>query len=196
MIKIRKNCFETNSSSTHALCLDVTNKYPKYTKEHLEAFTDVIYPFSPEDESKFNDPHVFFELKDKIRYFWTIFVREYFTNTNKDQEDFMCRLQTLIPQASFAYRFPHLKDDEWTFIGDNALYMEDAAYVLEGKSEYNKDGSVAHWTKSELEAFLLNGVIVFGDRDNYDYVLHESRIEQFIKDQEFKVWRIIQDDSD
>ena len=49
MVKIRKGCFETNSSSTHALCLDTTNKYPKYTREHLEAFTDVVYPFSEEE---------------------------------------------------------------------------------------------------------------------------------------------------
>lgn len=59
MIKIRSNCFETNSSSTHALCLDTACKFPKYTKEHLAAFTDVVYPFSPEEASKFDDPHVF-----------------------------------------------------------------------------------------------------------------------------------------
>ena len=187
MIKIRKNCFETNSSSTHALCLDVTNKYPKYTKEHLEAFTDVIYPFSPEEASEFNDPHVFFELKDKIRYFWTIFVKEYFGDTNKDQEDFMCRLQTLVPQASFAYKFPHLKDDEWTYFRDNAAYMDDSSYVLAGKSDYNKHGSVAHWPIGELEAFLLNGVIVFGDRDNYNHMLYESVINLVIRDNGLKV---------
>lgn len=187
MIKIRSNCFETNSSSTHALCLDTQNKFPKYTKEHLEAFTDVVYPFSPEEASEFNDPHVFVELKDKIRYFWTIFVREYFGDTNKDQEDFMCKLQTLVPQASFAYTFPHLKDDEWTYFRDNAAYMEDASYVLEGKSDYNEYGSVAHWPIGELESLLLNGVIVFGDRDNYNHILCESMIDLFIYDNGLKV---------
>lgn len=180
--QIRKGVFETNSSSTHALCLDTTNMYPKYTTEHLEAFTDVVYPFSEEEASKFNEPHVFFELKDKIRYFWTIFVREYFGDTNKEQEDFMCRLQTLVPQASFAYRFPQLKDNEWTYFRDNAAYMEDAQYVLD--SDFD---SVAKWSIGELEAFLLNGIIVFGDRDNYNHILCESMIDLFIDDNKLKV---------
>lgn len=182
MIKIRSNCFETNSSSTHALCLDKTNKYPKYTEDHLEAFTDVVYPFSPEEASEFNDPHVFVDLKDKLRYFWTIFVREYFGDTNKEQEDFMCRLQTLVPQASFAYKFPHIQDDEWTFFRDNAAYMEDANYVLDGDED-----SVTRWSVDELREFLLNGIIVFGDRDNDDYILHDSKIKLFIKDNNLKV---------
>ena len=182
MRQIRKNVFETNSSSTHALCLDTRNNYPKYTKEHLEAFTDVIYPFSEEEASKFNEPHIFFELKDKVRYFWTIFVREYFGNTNKEQEDFMCKLQTILPQVSFAYKFPHLKDGDWTYFRDNAAYMEDAEYVI--NDEYD---SVAKWGISKLKDFLLNGVIVFGDRDNYDYFLHETRIESFIRDNKLKV---------
>ena len=187
MVKIRKNCFETNSSSTHALCLDVTNKYPKYTKEHLEAFTDVVYPFSEEEVHKFNEPHVFFELKDKIRYFWTIIVKDYLNMLEQDQVQFMCKLQTLVPQASFAYRFPQYEKDSYMFIGDNAAYMEDACYVLEGKSDYNKDGSVAHWPISDLEALLLNGVIVFGDRDNYNHILCESVIDLFIRDERLKV---------
>ena len=177
MVKIRKGCFETNSSSTHALCLDTTNKYPKYTREHLEAFTDVVYPFSEEEAHKFSEPHVFFELKDKIRYFWTIFVREYFGYTEKPQEDFMCKLQTLVPQASFAYRFPHIEAHEWTYFRENAAYMEDAQYVLDGDED-----SVTRWSTSELESFLLNGVIVFGDRDNYNHILCESIIDLFIKD--------------
>ena len=184
MIKIRKNCFETNSSSTHALCLDVRNSYSKYTKEHLEAFTDVIYPFSPEEASKFNDPHVFYELKDKIRYFWTIFVREALGCSSEEQE-FMCKLQTIVPQASFAYKFPHYEEHVW--YRDNAAYMEDAEYVLR-YDKYNKD-SVASWSIGELEAFLLNGVIVFGDRDNYNQILCESVIDLFIEDNNFKVLR-------
>ena len=180
--QIRKSVFETNSSSTHALCLDITNMYPKYTTEHLKAFTDVIYPFSEEEAAKFNEPHVFFELKDKIRYFWTIFVREYFGYTEKPQEDFMCKLQTLVPQASFAYRFPQFQDKEWIFFKDNAAYMEDCQYVLDS----DKD-SVANWSIGELESFLLNGVIVFGDRDRYNYILCESMIDLFIDDNNLKI---------
>lgn len=184
MIKIRSNCFETNSSSTHALCLDTECKFPKYTKEHLEAFTDVIYPFSPEEASKFNDPHVFFELKDKIRYFWTIFIRESYRDNDMEQK-FMCKLQTVVPQASFAYKFPIY--EEYVYVRDNAAYMEDAEYVLRD-DDYNND-SVSRWSVEELESFLLNGVIVFGDRDNYNHVLLESVIDLFIQDNNFKVLR-------
>lgn len=180
MIKIRSNCFETNSSSTHALCLDTTCKFPKYTKEHLEAFTDVVYPFSPEEASKFNDPHVFVDLKDKIRYFWTIFVEGYFGNTDWEQDQFMCKLQSCVPQASFAYKFPLYREHVW--VRENAAYMEDANYVLDGEED-----SVTRWSVDELKEFLLNGIIVFGDRDNYDYILHDSKIELFIKDNNLKV---------
>lgn len=180
MIKIRSNCFETNSSSTHALCLDTQNKYQKYTKEHLEAFTDVVYPFSPEEASKFEEPHVFIELKDKIRYFWTIFVQNYFGNTNREQEEFMCKLQTIIPQASFAYKFPEYKENVW--FRDNGAYMEDSDYVIGD----DKD-SVAHWSIDKLEEFLLNGVIVFGSRDSYNYVLCEPKLKLFINDNKLKV---------
>ena len=182
MKQIRKNVFETNSSSTHALCLDTHNNYPKYTQEHLDAFTDIIYPFSEEEASKFNDPHIFFELKDKIRYFWTIFVHWYFGNTNKEQEDFMCKLQTILPRVSFAYKFPHLKDGGWVYFRNNAAYMEDAEYVID-----DEDDSVAKWDIPKLKDFLLNGVIVFGDRDNYDYYLMKSRIKILIDDKFLKV---------
>ena len=184
MIKIRKNCFETNSSSTHALCLDVKNTYFKYTKDHLEAFTDVVYPFSPEEASKFNDPHVFFELKDKIRYFWTIFIRDSYCDNDMEQK-FMCKLQTVVPQASFAYNFPIY--EEHVYVRDNAAYMEDAEYVLRD-DDYNND-SVSRWTVDELEDFLLNGVIVFGNRDNYNHILCESVINLFIQDNNLKVLR-------
>ena len=184
MIKIRKNCFETNSSSTHALCLDVKNNYPKYTQEHLEAFTDVVYPFSPGEASEFDDPHVFFELKDKIRYLWTVFVYNYLGDTDQEQEEFMCKLQTIVPQASFAYRFPKYNNEQYIWFKDNAAYMEDAKYVLNGEAH-----SVTRWTIEELKSFLLNGVIVFGDRDNYNHILCESVIDLFIKDNNLKVLR-------
>ena len=183
MINIRKNCFETNSSSTHALCLDVTNKYPKYTTEHLEAFTDVIYPFSPEEALKFNEPHVFFELKDKLRYLWTVFVHNYLGNASNEQGEFMCKLQTIVPQASFGYKFP-IFTEKGTWFRENAAYMEDSCYVLD-----DYPGSLIYWPIGELESFLLNGVVVFGDRDNYNHILFESVFDLFIKDNNFKVLR-------
>lgn len=181
MITVRHGVFETNSSSTHALCLDTQNKFPKYTEEHLEAFTDVVYPFSPEEASEFNDPHVFVDLKDKIRYFWTIFIREYLGGTEWEQERFMCKLQSCVPQASFAYKFPLYKDNDVWF-RENAAYMEDAEYVLDGESD-----SITRWSVDQLRSFLLEGVIVFGDRDNYDYFLCDPRIKIFISDNNLKV---------
>lgn len=183
MISIRKNCFETNSSSTHALCLDTTSKYPKYTKEQLEEFSDIIYPFSEEEASQFDEPHVFEDIKDKLRYLWTIFIRECLGNTTLEQERFMCKLQTVVPQTAFAYKFPVYGENVW--FRDNAAYMEDAGYVV-ADDDYNTD-SIVHWSVDELRELLLNGVIVFGDRDRYDYVLHQSCIDTFIKDNKLKV---------
>ena len=60
--------------------------------------------------------------------------------------------------------------------------MEDAQYVLDSDED-----SVANWSIGELESFLLNGVIVFGSRDNYDYRFLESKIDLFIDDNKLKI---------
>ena len=182
MIQIRHNVFETNSSSTHALCLDTENNFPKYTQEHLDAFTDVVLPFS---DNIFHEPHIFSDLKDKIRYFWTIWIKKasYGEDTELFQK-FIGKLQSLVPQATFAYKFPHCSDDTtWYTIGQNAVYMEDSDYVFD---EEDTDG-ILFWPTERIREFLLTGVIVFGNRDNYDYRLMESMTDLCIKNNNLKV---------
>lgn len=92
----------------------------------------------------------------------------------------MCKLQTIIPQASFAYKFPEYEENVW--FRNNAAYMEDSDYVIG-----NDKDSVAHWSIDKLKEFLLNGVIVFGSRDSYNYDLCESKLKLFISDNKLKV---------
>ena len=182
MIKIRKNCFETNSSSTHALCLDTKNNFPRYTQEHLDAFTYTVQPFK---DDGFDDPHIFSELTDKLRYFWTIWLRQSFYGHDETLfQEFMGKLQSIVPNAVFAYQFPHYTEvTTWYSINGNTAYMEDSDYVLDEEDSEN----ILYWSVDKIKDFLLNGVIIFGDRDNYDYSLMESKIELFIKNKNLTV---------
>lgn len=182
MVKIRNGCFETNSSSTHALCLDTSNKYPKYTQEHLDAFTYTVLPFKDEG---FDEPHVFSDLTDKLRYFWTIWLQKSFYGHDETLfQAFMGKLQSIVPNAVFAYQFPHYTEDTtWYTINNNTKYMEDSDYVLDEEDSNN----ILHWSVDKIKDFLLNGVIVFGDRDNYDYRFFESVIDLLIRDEDLKV---------
>lgn len=175
--QIRNSVFETNSSSTHALCLDTNNKFAKYAQEHLDAFTYTVLPFKDEG---FNEPHVFSDLTEKLRYFWTIWLQKSFYGHDETLfQAFMGKLQSIVPNAVFAYQFPHYTEDTtWYTINNNTKYMEDSDYVLDEEDSDN----ILYWSVDKIKDFLLNGVIVFGDRDNYNYYLMESVIDLFIYD--------------
>ena len=157
MIQIRKNTFETNSSSTHAFAYYKEQKQ-KIDFENYEATIEVLdkdYPLT-------YPIHTFESIDDKLRYFYTIFVQEW----NPEEEswyrnyavkNFMDKIFEIFPRVTFV----PFKGDRW----NDMIYMEDSDCV------FNTD---CHWkdrihdlldNDDKLKKFFTDGVIYFGDRD-------------------------------
>ena len=166
MIQLRKNCFETNSSSTHAFVID-TLKRNEYTQDHLDSFTETIIPFNREEYSTWTEPMVFTDLKDKVRYLWTVFVRHNLQGDYDAAYKFMGMLQKLLPFAKFCIQFEHYDGEQYyrPFDDNTCMYLEDSDYIFNDNYTPELDA----WTEKELKEFLFNGVIIFGDRDMTDY---------------------------
>ena len=178
MIKIRKNCFETNSSSTHAFVIDTGDDAVKYTKDHFEAFTYSIFPYTKEEISKWDDPVILSDLKDKVRYLWSVYLYNCYLFEDTPALDFMIKLQAILPQAVFCIKFPNVGESKW----DILPYLEDSSYVL--TDSYGED--LTHWSEDELRKFLAEGVVIFGDRNLMDPYMYESRIDNVINQTRYK----------
>lgn len=178
MHKIRKRCFETNSSSTHAFVLDTDSEATKYADAHLEAFTECIFPYSKEEVMEWSDPVILSDLKDKVRYMWTVYLYHCDRFGGDRALELMSRLQQLLPQAVFCMQFPHGgADSKW----DVLPYLEDSDYVM---TDYYADDMTA-WSDTTLKEFLCEGVIIFGDRDRLD-ICGDSVIDTIIDQVRYK----------
>lgn len=144
MLTVRKNTFETNSSSTHCLC---------FSKQH-ETNADETILNSAMIIEPFTDTEVDYEmtlttLKDKLRYFLTVYEQADFTGNC-----FMQMLQRLCPNVVFRHTFSNSK-----------YLLEDAEYFFH-YDECESD----EFTESILKEFLLYGTVYFGSRDDEDYM--------------------------
>ncbi len=157
MIQIRRNTFETNSSSTHAFAYYKEEK-PKIDFENYEATIDcyhtdtLTYPI-----------HTFDDLEGKLRYFYTVYCYE--ANPNEDEWDrnhacknFMEKIFKIFPKVTWVEppKDPY-KD---------VLYLEDVNYVFY-TGQFSAGDELHHKlvTEDDIKNFLQNGVIFFGDRD-------------------------------
>ena len=157
MIQIRKNTFETNSSSTHAFAFYKEEK-PEIDFENYEATIDYYHV------DNFNYPiHTFDDLESKLRYFYTLYC--YYSNPNEEEWDrnhacknFMEKIFNIFPKV----RWVTPPSD----IYNEVLYMEDADYVFYTGS-FSCGDELHHKliTEADIKNFLQNGVIYFGDRD-------------------------------
>lgn len=182
-IQIRKGCFETNSSSTHAFVLD-THKKNEYTQDHLDAFTENIIPYTREEWGKWDDPIIITDLKEKIRYLWTVFVYNNIQGDYTPAYRFMGMLQRLVPYANFVLRFNTDTSSEYYNVccDNTCVYLEDADYIFNDNYTPELDA----WTEDQLREFLFNGCIIFGDRDRVDYY-GDSLIESLIDQSQYKL---------
>jgi hypothetical protein len=179
MLQIRSNTFETNSSSTHALCLFNDDTRVDCNLDELDI---IVKPFTDEDQAEFNEPHVFITVEDKLRYFWTIYNNQHLMYQEKSATDFMKLLQETCPHVMFATSFARIENDYSTFA--HYTYLEDYEYVLSDRwcgEEYLVKSIT---TVEEMKRMLLEGVIIFGDRDQHDYYgdsLVEKEIRKYTK---------------
>lgn len=143
---IRKNTFETNSSSIHSLAINQDSQ--------VKDFSDVdfkIEPFTYRDLYDFGN--VFTDLKDKLRYLWTIRCYEQDNGDDNFVDEFTSMLKSIFPKVIFI-------DVE------NVPYMEDYEDII-------NDPKILDETF--IRKLLNDGKIVFTSRDYY-YDDYESEL--------------------
>ena len=173
MIRIRKNTFETNSSSTHAFAFYKENK-PEIDFENYEETIEVYL------DDNFDYPiHTFDDLKSKLRYFYTQYCRYW-----KEDDDgwynmyaiknFMEIIFKILPKVTWVAP----PEDRYSIV-----YMEDGDCVWESNYWGNKE-ELYDIIKDEetMKRFLQNGVIYFGSRDIYDPVTYHTPWEDVYDD--------------
>ena len=153
MIKIRSNCFETNSSSTHCLVIKSEHSGQDNTTEDVFSKSYIVYPFT---ESVYKAEYT--TIEDKLRYFLTIYYQgeEYHTSL-------MQMLSKMFPNALFIRDFRSAGS-----FGPHPYIFEDA--------EYYEDNFTP--TEEELRDFMLNGTVYFGSRDSqefYDFIRYDVK---------------------
>lgn len=143
MIAVRRNTFETNSSSTHCLCYE---KSVELKSEDLEKLKEayIIKPFTGDDIVNYYDSGIS-EFKDKLRYFYTAYLQNSCNDTA-----FMRKLSKICPNVLFCDDFSDfryiIEDLDWLFSETHAL------------------------TDDDIIKILLYGNIYFGDRDSERYM--------------------------
>ena len=159
MIQIRRNTFETNSSSTHAFAYHKVNKLDI----DFENYEANITPFL-RDEKITIPIHKFESVEDKLRYFYTQY-RHYW---KPDDEDWY-RYTTLHNFMQLIFEiFPKVKfdlDEKYGYY--DLLYLEDADCVFD---DYWNDPEDLYNQIKDVETmkkFFNEGIIYFGSRDYY-----------------------------
>lgn len=152
MIQVRRNVFETNSSSTHSLSM--TNEYINDTEFDDFAFenTYIIKSFK---EHEIDDIMEFHSIKDKLRYFLTLYYQTLDTDLNSCKVKFMKLLKKIFPNAIFSLEL------EYSYV------FEDGEYFFD--NYYNTPECDKLMDEYTLKKFMLYGTINFGDRDSETY---------------------------
>ncbi len=178
MIKVRNSCFETNSSSTHALIVsndDFLNRDIDSDIDKLSAF-DIegnIEMLSGEISDRLENnvsygiyKGKFTNIIDKLRYLYTVLIQDnlyyernnhVYINESSDAYTIFVMLEKLFPKVKF---IPPKKAFNYIF--------EDCEYLVGDilKSEYLT-------TVRGLVAFFLKGRVEYCDRD-YDSDLSDE----------------------
>lgn len=166
MLNIRRNVFETNSSSTHCLTLDREQKYEVHEDLFLKDY--IIRPWSENSEPPYTSSKFELELKsieDKLTYFLTMYYQSYYCDGGKE---FLQRLQKLFPNTIFVLKC----DDSGNYVLEDGEYLFDEDEVVKLES----------LTDNQLKAFMEYGTIYFGSRDDelysdfLDYELNNKHI--------------------
>jgi hypothetical protein len=166
MIKIRRNVFETNSSSTHCLAINRDVQYEIHEDLFLKEY--VIKPWSENYQPPYlNSSRCKYDLElktieEKLTYFLTMYYQsnysDYFASDWDNGSSFIKRLQKIFPNTVFA-----LKCDE-----SSHYVLEDGEYLFD-EGRYGELHLLTALTDIQLKEFMEYGVIYFGDRDQESY---------------------------
>lgn len=150
----RSNTFETNSSSTH--CIALSNKI-QYPKSYLNAIKGIFSPYYEGMQIQMDDVNIYETPESKL--VWLLTATQHLDAD--DQKIIVDEIERILPNVNID-------------MGKGELYsIEDIEYLWDDvKPEY--------FTGSNLEKFLLEDVVIWGNRDLYDEVLGMSKIERII----------------
>lgn len=159
MFSIRRNIFETNSSSTHAIAIDGVKS--GLTKEDLLKDNGHYTPYDSEKHMRpAHDLNVYFSLEDKLMWLLTSIRQGYFgTPDSEDQNRKRIKelLIKIMPNATFD--FFDTKDCYYEF--------EDIEYMWDDYLDEGCEGAPL-FCEDTLVDFLCNGVVIWGSRDVYN----------------------------
>lgn len=144
MLKIRKNVFETNSSSVHTLTV---KKDLNADEDILKLTKEIIYPFAEEELKELqygDDLYIFTSIRDKLRYIWTCAIQ-----ANELDKGYKL-LKEIFPNVDFIY-----KPYEYIF--------EDCEWLFNSYSEEFTQWSLDQWKK-----WFVAGDVIIYNRDMYD----------------------------
>ena len=174
MINIRKNTFETNSSSTHCLAFD--NKV-KYDEKYLKNIKGVITPYQDGDDIQYNQINIYEKLEDKIK--WLLSSLRQATYENDDIQDYITRIKNNLKDLC-----PDLEIDMLPNL-DSYYEWEDIEY---GWSDWDGEPDLyLLLDKNNLKKFLLESTVIWGDRDYSEYTWGYY-IDDTIKNNYNEIW--------
>ena len=161
MINIRRNCFETNSSSTHCLVMSFEDKDRRILSEEDKILQQeyIIYPFT---EAEIKQPMEFKTLEEKLRWFWTAYLQG-----NDYHYSVIGTVQECCPNVIFTRKY----NKESNFV-----------YVFEDVEYYEED---IKWDYQTMKHFLLYGSIHYANRDRED---HEDYIDDVKRGKFYVKW--------
>ena len=154
MLQIRRNVFETNSSSTHSLSM--TNKYIEEDEYDNDVF-ERRYIIRPFKEDEVDDTMEFHTVEDKLRYFLTLYYQTWHYDSDPDSYriKFLLLLKKVFPNAIFSL------EPGYHYV------FEDGEYFFE--SYFETPECAKFMDEYTLKKFMLYGTINFGDRDREEY---------------------------
>lgn len=160
MINYRINTFETNSSSTHSLC--IVTGFPKHREKSLNK-RYIIRPFTINEINE--DKYYFTEIEDKLRYLYTLYIQCYHSDEGWKDHPLCKKLYELIPNLEFKY----INSSHKYIFEDGEILFEswDGCQVWYKLLEYDN-----------LKVFLLEGIACFFNRDNEIYQEEYRRLPQ------------------
>lgn len=150
MISYRVNVFETNSSSTHSLCI-IANSSKNNEEDLLKEYKISVWETEDLTEAEY-----FTSIEDKLKYLYTAYTQKYFDDDleNWEKHPLAIALHKLIPNLTF---IPSKHDYNYVF--------EDVEILFD---DYWHEPAIYETLLKEdnLKRFLLEGTICFFNRDN------------------------------
>ena len=102
MINIRHGLFETNSSSTHAICIATSNDGLVIPNELTFRFNDFGW-----------DEHFYYDVEDKASYFYTALYNSYDEDIKKNFENIKNHIYEVLGNAGCECWFDRARPSKW-----------------------------------------------------------------------------------